>query len=103
LYPPFGQLATGLPDPPSVEFAGESRRWVRSRTNVLQVFTNKEDSIKSTDPKGDTVFKALAAINEEKRCLIYNDKVKDFAMPLSGKALRWFHNDYFFVFFWRWT
>jgi hypothetical protein len=29
---------------------------------------------------------------------MYHDKVKDFAMSLSGKALQWFHNDYFFSF-----
>jgi hypothetical protein len=40
------------PDPPSVEFAGYSRRWVHSRTNVLQVPTNKEDPVKSADPEG---------------------------------------------------
>jgi hypothetical protein len=40
------------PDPPSVEFAGYSRRWVRRRTSVLQAPTNKEDSAESADPKG---------------------------------------------------
>jgi hypothetical protein len=40
------------PDPPSVEFAGDSRRWVRRRTKVLQVPTNNEDPVKSAAPKG---------------------------------------------------
>jgi len=40
------------PDPPSFEFAGDLRRWVRRRTKVLQVPTNKEDPVKSADPKG---------------------------------------------------
>jgi hypothetical protein len=40
------------PDTPSVKFAGDSRRWVRRRTKVLQVPTNKEDPVKSADPKG---------------------------------------------------
>ena len=39
-------------DPPSVEFAGDSRRWARRRTLVLQTPTNKEDPAKSADPKG---------------------------------------------------
>jgi hypothetical protein len=60
------------PDPPSVKFAGDSRRWVRRRTKVLQVPTNKEDPVKSADPKGHTVFKALAAINEGKNSLATN-------------------------------
>jgi hypothetical protein len=34
----------------------------------------------------------------EKQSGIYNDKVKDFAISLSGKALQWFNNHYFFVF-----
>jgi hypothetical protein len=54
------------PDPPSVKFAGDSRRWVRRRTKVLQVPTNKEDPVKSADPKGHTVFKALAAKKRRK-------------------------------------
>ena len=41
-----------FPDPPSVKFAGDSRRWVHSRTSVLQVPTNKEDPVKSADPRG---------------------------------------------------
>jgi hypothetical protein len=45
-------MGMGDPDPPSVEFAGDSRRWVRRRTKVLQVPTNKEDLVKSADPKG---------------------------------------------------
>jgi hypothetical protein len=49
---------------------------------------------------GTTVLKAYAAIKRrEKQPGIYHDKVKDFAISLSGKALKWFHNDYFFVFF----
>jgi hypothetical protein len=44
------QLCLNYPDPPSVEFAGYSRRWVRRRTSVLQAPTNKEDSVKSADP-----------------------------------------------------
>jgi hypothetical protein len=62
----------GVPDPPSVKFAGDSRRWVRRRTKVLQVPTNKEDPVKSADPKGHTVFKALAAKNEGKNSLTTN-------------------------------
>jgi hypothetical protein len=51
-------------------------------------------------PGGTTVLKAYAAIKRrEKQPGIYHDKVKDFAISLSGKALKWFHNDYFFVFF----
>ncbi|MBW2171901.1 MAG: hypothetical protein JRF69_07970 [Deltaproteobacteria bacterium] len=46
----------GNPDPPSVKFAGDSRRWVRRRTKVLQVPTNKEDPVKSADLKGHTVL-----------------------------------------------
>ena len=53
-------------DPPSAEFAGDSRRRVRSRTNVLQVPANTEDPVKSADPKGHTVFKAPAANIEGK-------------------------------------
>jgi hypothetical protein len=34
----------------------------------------------------------------EKQTGIYNDKVKDFGMSVSGKALQWFPNGYFFVF-----
>ncbi len=52
------------PDPPSVKFAGDSRRWVRRRTKVLQVPTNKEDPVKSADPKGKK--------NEEKNSLATN-------------------------------
>jgi hypothetical protein len=39
-------------DSPSVEFAGDSRRWARRRTLVLQTPTNKEDPANSADPKG---------------------------------------------------
>ena len=39
-------------DSPSLEFAGDSRRWVRRRTLVLQTPTNKEDPANSADPKG---------------------------------------------------
>ena len=55
------------PDPPSAEFAGDSRRRVRSRTNVLQVPANTEDPVKSADPKGHNVFKAPAANIEGKK------------------------------------
>jgi len=57
---------SGNLDPPSVEFAGDSRRWGRRRTRVRQVPTNKEDPAKSIDPKGHTVLKASAAKNEGK-------------------------------------
>jgi hypothetical protein len=50
-------------------------------------------------PEGTTVLKACAAKKRRKKQSgIYHDKVKDFAMSLSGKALQWFHNDYFFSF-----
>jgi len=39
-------------NPPSVEFAGDSRRWACRCTMVLQMPTNKEDPVKSADPKG---------------------------------------------------
>jgi hypothetical protein len=48
----WGKYGEVSPGSPSVEFAGDSRRWVRRRTKVLQVHTNKEDSVESPDPKG---------------------------------------------------
>jgi hypothetical protein len=63
-----------LPDPPSVEFAGYSRRWVRRRTSVRQAPTNKEDSVKSADPKGQK--------NEEKKIsAIQPDRMSGFIGP----------------------
>jgi hypothetical protein len=49
---PGESMKIAFPDPPSAEFAGDSRRWVSRRTPVLQVPTNDEDSVKSADPKG---------------------------------------------------
>jgi hypothetical protein len=62
--PPLCQERLLIPDSPSVEFAGDSRRWARRRTKVLQAPTNKEDSVKSADPKGQK--------NEVKNSLVIN-------------------------------
>jgi hypothetical protein len=45
--------------------------------------TNKEDPVKSADPKGHTVFKALAAINEGRKWpRNQRGKVTDFVGPV---------------------
>jgi hypothetical protein len=65
-YRSFGhELSTGSGnlDPQSVESVGDFRRWVRSRTDVLQASINEEDPAESADPKGHTFSKAPAAIN----------------------------------------
>jgi hypothetical protein len=50
-------MAILIPYPPSVEFAGGSRRWVRSGTMVIQAPGDEEDPVKSADPKGQKIEK----------------------------------------------
>ena len=71
------------PDPPSAEFAGDSRRRVRSRTNVLQVPANTEDPVKSADPKGQK--------NEGKNSLATNSaRWQISTAPLWDNPLQWY-------------
>ena len=88
------------PDPPSAEFAGDSRRRVRSRTNVLQVPANTEDPVKSADPKGHTVLaqaslrvKAPAANIEEKKSIhFHSGQVNDICPRLTFNAMYSYDN-----------